>query len=356
MSLQFGIKEVANFSLFNYITGAPILYTDYAMSFDLDAKGTRIDLRGGQGNYQLMGFDHTKVVSCKVKVPLVDFNMLAVLTGRPINTGSVQAPQRDLLYTVTGNTITLTQTPVAGTLQIYLSANSGNRDLGVLQTLGSASVANQYSIVGNVVTLNAASAPVGQAIICYYDFMTLATANRITLSASDFPAYVRMTGDGLMTDEITTAITPIKFNIFKAKVQPTWTITLESTKPTELDLAFDLYVVPDTTNNGLLTYFTMTEIIAAVTSTVAPAVTQVAPGTGSHLGSTPISVYGSGFTGGSAAVKINNIACTAVNVNSDGEIVCLTGATTAGTYAVIVTTTNGSSSATITAANQFIYV
>ena len=160
--------------------------------------------------------------------------MLSVLTGRPLNTGSVQVPQRDLLFANSSNQITLSQTPVTGTLQIYLSANSGNRDLGILQTLGTpATTQNQYSIIGTTVTLNSTTAPLGTAVICYYDYMTPATANRITLSASDFPQYVRMTGDGLMTDEITSVITPIKFNIYKAKVQPTWTLTLESTKSTE---------------------------------------------------------------------------------------------------------------------------
>ena len=87
----------------------------------------------------------------------------------------------------------------------------------------------------------------------------------------------------------------------------------------------------------------MTEIIASTTSTSIPTVTGVNPSTGSHLGGTAISVYGSGFTGGSAAVKINNVACTSVNVNSDSEIVCITPANTAGTYDTVVSTTNGTS-------------
>ena len=57
MPLQFGIKEVLNVTLYDFASGTPLLYADYASETDIDSKSTRLQLRGGQGNFQLLSFD-----------------------------------------------------------------------------------------------------------------------------------------------------------------------------------------------------------------------------------------------------------------------------------------------------------
>jgi len=46
MSLQFGIKEILNFTAFDFTTGKQLFYVDYAQDSSITSKATRLDLRG----------------------------------------------------------------------------------------------------------------------------------------------------------------------------------------------------------------------------------------------------------------------------------------------------------------------
>lgn len=252
MSLQFGVNETLDLCYYDFLTGEPLLYIDYCNNFDIDVKATRVDLRGGRGNYQLMGFDHTKLVTCKSKLPLVDLNMLSALAGKQLTTGTaVQAPKHEILYASAAKTITLAEIPIAGTLKIYLL--KGTRDFGAVQIVGApATVPNTYSIAEKVVTLNATTAPLGTGFHCIYEYMSSTTASKVTVTASDFPKYMRITGEGLVVDQVNGLQYPVVFDVKKAKIQSNFAYTLDATKPTELDLTYDLYAV---NINNVLTYF-----------------------------------------------------------------------------------------------------
>ena len=70
-------------------------------------------------------------------------------------------------------------------------------------------------------------------------------------------------------------------------------------------------------------------------------VTSVTPSSGSSLGGTAVTIKGAGFLPG-ATVTIGNVA-SSVNVVSETEITAQTTATAAGSYEVVVTDTNGTS-------------
>jgi len=193
----------------------------------------------GQGNYKLMSFDHSKDMNFIAKIPLVDLSTLAMLTSTPLAIGATNVPIREVLTASATNTITLSQPPVAATLKIYLVSG---RDVGVEQTLGTpATVTNQYSITGSVVTLNATTGPLGTTFVVTYSYLAPTSTATTTFKANKFANYVRITGDALMTDQVTGAIIAVKFDILKAKAKNDFTLTLSSTKATELDLDFDMY-------------------------------------------------------------------------------------------------------------------
>lgn len=86
---------------------------------------------------------------------------------------------------------------------------------------------------------------------------------------------------------------------------------------------------------------------AAATAAIAadvsddPVVTSISPTSGTHLGGTPVTIVGSGFTG-ATDVKIGGVSITALVVTNDTHIAGTTAAKAAGTYDVVVTTPNGS--------------
>ncbi|MFA7204597.1 MAG: hypothetical protein WC188_12920 [Candidatus Caldatribacteriota bacterium] len=245
MSDTFAIKEVLDFNVFEYSsTGyGDLLFTvDYAKSSSINTTGERLPIRGGQGNYKIMDLDHTKDCTFNSILPLVDVNALATKLGKAVATGATSATKKEILTTSATNTITLTQTPLTGTLKIYKLAYE--RDLGAEQTAGTpGTTENKYSIDGKVVTLNATTAPAGSQFICTYEYTSGANAKNIKITASDFPGFITITGRGLVDDDQEGKKVPVSFKVHKAKVQVGFELTMASDAATELDFTTDCYTI-----------------------------------------------------------------------------------------------------------------
>jgi len=263
MSKQIGIKEPLNISMSRFDNGDPLCYVDYASDASIVTTAERLDLRGGQGNYKLLSFDHTKDCTFTLEMPLVDLSFLSMLTGKSIDIGAINLPKRQILTASAGNTVTLAATPVSGTLEVYLL--EGDRDYGTEQVAGTpASVVNTYSISGTLVTLNATSAPSGTKIIVKFDYAAAATTRTVYFTADKFPIYVTIDGFGKAIDQVTGVEEETVFIIKKAKPRNNFTITQKSTEATMLTMEFDLYTVDeDVAGDGTIDkiYLSMSELV-----------------------------------------------------------------------------------------------
>lgn len=246
MGKQFAIKEVVNCWLSKYSDDTPILYVDYASDSSFTYEAERLDIRGGQGNYLLCSFDHTKKGTFKLDMPLVDLSFLSQLTGQDITTGTADVPTRQVL-TVASGSVTLAATPVTDSLSIYVL--EAGRDYGTVQTEGNASNLNEYSITGGVVTLNATSCPDASKVICEYKYAAPATTDTITFTANNFPDYMKINGVGVWFDENAGANKTVVFEVLKAKPKNNFTLTQKSTEATMLSMEFDLFTVEDNAGN-----------------------------------------------------------------------------------------------------------
>lgn len=246
MSKQFAIKEVINCWLRKFTDDAPICYVDYASDSSFSFESERLDIRGGQGNFKLVSFDHSKNGTMKLDMPLVDYNFLAQLTGTPITLGTANIPKREVL-TVASGAVTLAATPVTGTLNVYI-LDSG-RDYGTEQTSGSSAVVNEYTLSGQTVTLNATSCADASKVICEYTYAAPSTTNTITFTANNFPEYMKIDGIGIWLDEYTGTNKTVVFEVHKCKPKPNFTITQKSTEATMLSMEFDLFTIDDSTGN-----------------------------------------------------------------------------------------------------------
>jgi hypothetical protein len=256
MSKQFAIKEVLDYTVRDYATKDPVFFVDYASSVGVESASERLNISGGAGNYTLASFDHTKTAKFTSTLPLVDLSLIGNITGKSVVIGATTVSKRELLYADATNKITLSETPIAGTIKLYLL--EGERDHGEEQTVGTpASSPNSYSISGSAITLNATTAPEGTGLVAYYDYTSEATARKITLTADKFPAYVTVTGTGLWHDQVAGEDVAVQFQIKKAKVQPNFTLTMAASQATTLDLTYDMFAVQE---NGEKVYMTITAL------------------------------------------------------------------------------------------------
>ncbi len=245
MSNTFAVKEVLDFTVEKYVSSGrgDILFTvDYATQTNINTSAERLDIRGGQGNFKIISIDHTKDCTFAATLPIIDIKALAVKLGKDITKGATTAPMKEILTADASNTITLSQTPITGTLKVYQLV--GERDLGTEQIAGDPALnQDEYSISGTTITLNATTAPEGTKFIVFYDYTSGINAENIKITAEDFPQFIKITGRGLVNDDVEGTLFPVSFTIHKAKVQPNFELTMSSDSATELDFTCDCYTI-----------------------------------------------------------------------------------------------------------------
>lgn len=242
MGLQYGIKEVLNVGMYDFATNKPILFADYATVSTNEVNGERLFLSGGQGNYRLMSFDHSKTTTLKMTLPMVDLKMLALLAGDDLVTGVAQNVYKREVFTIADGTVTLSETPIADSQVVY--ALSGLRDNGTEYIkVTSAPTGQQYSISNKTLTFDAAEN--GKQVVVWYQYATPTTAQKIGIKANKFAKAVKIFGDGLWRDQETETDKAVKVTVHKAKAQSNFTLTMSSDKATELEVTFDVFAVKD---------------------------------------------------------------------------------------------------------------
>lgn len=239
MGLQYAIKEVYNVTFWDFATNKPFAYVDYATAGTNEVASENTPVRGGQGNGLITTFHHTKTSTFNLSVPLVDLKLLALLGGDDMVTGAQSVYKREE-FTITGGTVTLSQTPVTDSQVVF--ALTGTRDLGQEYTkVPSGPTGNQYSISGSTLTFNASEN--GKKIVVWYQYTTAATANKVAIKANKFPKTVKITAEGLWRDVETDTDKVVAVTVHKAKPAPNFTLTTSSTDVTTLDMQFEMYTV-----------------------------------------------------------------------------------------------------------------
>jgi hypothetical protein len=243
MGLQFGIKEVYNLTIVDFATNKPFIYVDYAEATTNENSAERTSLRGGQGYYKLMDFDHTKESTLQLTLPLVDIKLLAMLAGDELVEGATDVFKREEL-TVVDNAgtmeITLTETPLAGS--VVVNKLEGLRDYGQEVTVS--------NVTGNTVELTGVAD--GDKVVVFYQYSAPATTKKFSIAANKFPKAVKIYGDGLWKDQETETDKAVKMTVHKAKPQGNFTITTSGSDATTLELTLDMYPVKDA--NGDMSY------------------------------------------------------------------------------------------------------
>jgi hypothetical protein len=241
MSMQYGIKEVLNLQTYDFSTNNPLAFIDYAETTEIDNSGTRIDVTGGQGNYKLLCFDHSKTSSLKLSLPLADLTLLSLMMGDAVSTGAQNVMQREV-WTVSGaSSITLSNPPVAGTTPTVYYLKDQRDNGTALTKVASAPTAGQYSITGSTITVN--SADNGKQLVVWYQYATPSTTTKFSMKANKFVQPLKLVGNGIIRDQVTGTDRASVITIYNARIQPNFNLVMSSTSATKLDLTLDMYAV-----------------------------------------------------------------------------------------------------------------
>jgi len=253
MSKQIAIKEVLNLDFFSYTTGEPLFRLDYCESSGITVNAERLDVRGGQGNYRLLAFDHTKTALANVEASILDLTLLGHLAGSDYTIATVNVPTREVKAS-TSNIVVLASTPVTGTLKVNLLVD--DRDIGTKYDLAATPTTSEYKITGKTITLGGTVTD-GTRFVIHYEYEAPSTGT-ITVTADKFAPYFKVVGRGIGTDLVTgESNVPVVFELLKAKPQNDINLNLSSTEMSKMMFELDLF---SELVNDEPVYFTMKKL------------------------------------------------------------------------------------------------
>ncbi len=155
----------------------------------------------------IVKFDRAKTAEFSAENSLFDLGLLAAQSGTSVDTASssnkYNVPYFDEIKITTADTMTLTQTPAAGTLK-FIYAMAGDGTLGEKFTVGSSASGSTVSVSGKTVTFASGKAPAGSYFFAFYEYEVDGTAgksaDRVIGTATNFPKAGVLTAECLAVD------------------------------------------------------------------------------------------------------------------------------------------------------------
>jgi len=221
-------RKGANIQLRKYSDKSLFSYIDFANSVNIELNSNRVYATGGDSGARQVGFDDPIEGSLRISTQIVPIEFVALACSPDgVETGG-EIGKREKLTSETASSavqITLTETPVAGTLYVYAASS----DLtGTPATVSAA---------GKVVTITDGVADTDY--IAYY-IVASATAKSATFNNRKTPGCYIVYGDTVWKDTNDT-ISAEHFKAYKAMPQKAFSITYQgSGDPLTFEMTFDL--------------------------------------------------------------------------------------------------------------------
>lgn len=238
---RFGVKEVANCTFYNLLTGKPELFLDTLKMSNLENSAEEVFATGGQGASRLVGWDFGRTANFNLQDALLNPKAIAMQVGNDLEKKVEKVHDRMHVITTddgAGNSlITLGSEPVAGTVYVYESADGYEHGTEV----PSASM----TISTNTIEIPSTELAVGSSVLVYYQYETTADAEVITISSDKFAGYYKVVGDTVWRNEANGADEKVQIIVPKAKISSSFTLTMQPDgDPSVFD--FNLSVFKDT--------------------------------------------------------------------------------------------------------------
>ncbi len=218
-------RKGAKIQLYKYSDKSLFAYIDFANSVSIELNSNRVYATGGDSGARQVGFDDPIEGTLKISTQIVPIEFMALACSPDgVATGGELA-MREKITVATEGKLTLTKTPVAGTIYIYKEGEDITATPAATTATGS-----EVTITG---------AKVGDVYIAYY-IVASETAKSITFSNNQTPGCYIVYGDTVWKDTNDTVIGE-HFKAHKAMPQKAFSITYQgSGDPLTFEMTFDL--------------------------------------------------------------------------------------------------------------------
>lgn len=222
-------REVCDLIFYDYSTQKPFLNLDYANTSATELTGETVYAYGGKGHPKKVSFSGEKGGTLTIETQMQSVKLWQLITGGDVDATAKYA-QREVLTAAEGGIVTLTGTPVTGTVTVY--ANTDDCGTEIECTVSDKAV----TITGGVADTQ---------YIVYYIKNVTSGVQRINIKATHFPKAFTVYGDTVMKTE-NDEILPYRLVAYKCAPQSQMSLSFaNSGDPGSITITCDLMADSD---------------------------------------------------------------------------------------------------------------
>lgn len=216
-------REVADLVLLDYKTKKVFLPIDFANVTTTDFTANRTFAKGGQGAPNRVGFDGERAGTLKVDTQIMPVKLFALLSGQDI--GKVAKIMKREVLTATTDGIELSETPKAGTVQVFAVSDDAGTEISDLTT-------NNKKVTG-------AGLQDGKNYVAYYFYDKNDGVQTVKFDSDTFPRAFEVHGMMPFKTE-DDEIVQCELVYYKAQPQASFSLAFQNTgDPTTVSITFD---------------------------------------------------------------------------------------------------------------------
>ena len=224
-------REVADLIFVDYSTKKPFLNLDFANVTTTELTGENVYAYGSKGHAKKVAFTGERGGTVTIETQIQTMKLWQLITGGEVSKTAKIMAREILTVSGSGSSLTLSETPIAGSVVIY----KVDDDCGTpLATTGE----------GTAITLTSALSD-GDKVIAYYIKEVNSGVERINIKATSFPKSFIVYGDTIMKTE-DDEVLPLKMTIYKCVPQSNISLGFSNNgDPASLSITCDMLANSD---------------------------------------------------------------------------------------------------------------
>ena len=225
-------REVADLVLLDYKTKKVFMPIDFANVTTTDFTANRVFAKGGQGAPNRVGFDGERAGTLKISTQIMPVKLFSLFSGADIAKTCKSLKKEAITADGEGN-IELSETPKAGTVQLFAAGDEGGVDL---MAGGRSLSLSDKKISGGEANAN---------YVAYYFIDKASGVEVVKFNAKTFPKAFEVRGYMPFKTE-DDEIVKCELVYYKAQPQATFSLAFQNTgDPTSIDITLDCFANAD---------------------------------------------------------------------------------------------------------------
>lgn len=180
-------REVCDLIFVDYATKKPFLNLDFANVTTTELTGESVFAYGGKGHPKRVSFAGERGGTISIETQIQTVKLWQLITGGEVTKTAKFIARVETVVDDAGTDITLTDTPVAGSVVVYKADDDCGTELAC-------------TVAGTTITLTTALTA-GDKVVVYYMKEVTSGVQRINIKSTSFPKNFIVYGDTIMKTE-----------------------------------------------------------------------------------------------------------------------------------------------------------